>query len=210
MTRFSQNKFTDCAIKMHKNEKSYKRADTMDFAITLVMVIVAVFAFRAFIFEPVRVSGESMINTLQNDERMFVEKFTYWFDTPSRGDIVICKFPETYKPNDTEATYVKRVIGLPGEEIWVEDGRVHIITVEGKELTLKEDYIFCGDGGMQGKLEHTKVPEDCVFVMGDNRNNSTDSRFVGPIKFTMIIGRVHGVVYPFSNIRELEGVNYAQ
>ena len=210
---FNQNKQTDNAMRLHKSENGYKRADTIDFVITLIMVLIAVFAFRAYVFEPVRVSGESMLETLKDGERMFVEKFTYWFDNPSRGDIVICKFPPSYKHGSENDTYVKRVIGLPGETIKVENGSVYVKKVGADDyVMLQEDYIRCGQGGIARDFAPLEIPTDSVFVMGDNRNNSTDSRYsqVGPIKLSMIVGRVHGVVYPFNSMRNLPGVNYAQ
>ena len=210
---FKQNKISDSAMKLHASDGSYRKTDVIDFAITLIIVFVAVFAFRAFIFEPVKVSGVSMTNTLLDGERMFVEKFTYWLDSPSRGDIVICHFPPTYKPSNPDETYVKRVVGLPGETIKVENGSVWIKAVGASDFVrLHEDYIKDGDGHIHYEMDEVVIPDDCIFVMGDNRNNSTDSHVpvVGPIKLTYIVGRVHGVVYPFSNMRELKGVNYAQ
>ncbi|MBQ9949829.1 MAG: signal peptidase I [Clostridia bacterium] len=211
-----ESKLTDCALKLHRNDIAYRKADVADFIVTFIMVIVAVFAFRAFMFEPVRVAGTSMVPTLQDTERMFVEKFTYWFDAPSRGDIVICKYPSTYTPGKPTDTYVKRVIGLPGETIRILDGRVEIKAPESSEFVPLNEYSYLGDMFINGDFPRTNteqgyiVPDDCVFVMGDNRNNSTDSRDprVNAIKITEVIGKVHGVVYPLDSIRNLEGINY--
>lgn len=205
-------KLTDCAMKLHKNDAAYKSADTQDFIITLIMVIIAVFAFRAFIFEPTRVSGESMMPTLQNNERMFVEKFTYWFDAPSRGDIVICKYPPTFKRGTQKDSYVKRVVALPGETVRVHDGSVYIKGVGEKDFHKLDETSYLGNLYIFGEYGDTVVPQGYVFVMGDNRNDSADSRdpSVGPIKMSQIVGRVHGVVFPFSHIRDLEGVDYGQ
>lgn len=220
-----KRKLADKAMRLHKNDRAYKTADYIDFAITVIMVITAVFAFRAFIFEPVQVSGDSMNDTLHDGERMFVEKFTYWFDNPSRGDIIICRYPESYRATHPSAkptdTYVKRVIALPGETIRIdEEGKVYIKgTQDGAEFELlNEDYCYFNNASEARRgyytaypLFDTVVPDDAVFVMGDNRNSSADSRqsTVGPIKIKDIIGRVHGVVYPISQIRDLGDVNYA-
>ena len=80
------------AMAKHKDEKAYKIADYTDFIITLLMVIIAVFALRMFIFEPIRVDGQSMEDTLLDRENMLVEKVSYWFSEPKRGDIDICYF----------------------------------------------------------------------------------------------------------------------
>lgn len=291
--RKMENRITESAMKMHKNDSPYKAADYIDFAITVIMVLVAVFAFRAFIFEPVQVDGESMNQTLQDGERMFVEKFSYWFENPSRGDIVICKYPKTYKNGEAEnQTFVKRVIGLPGETIKIEEGIVYIKKAGGNFYQKIDEvgYVYCcgefknengddlkiygdtvyikkanedtyksldkanitgtvefiGESGETVKIENgiayiksrlepeyvkideakicdkiaryfgninlmpTKISDDAVFVMGDNRTNSTDSRSVNEIKINRIIGRVHGVVFPFNAIRDLGDINYGE
>lgn len=213
--KITRNNLTDRALKHHCNEKTYKTADTVDFIITLVLVVLAVFAFRSFIFEPIRVSGSSMESTLYNNDRMFVEKFTYWFDRPSRGDIIICYYPPTYKRGKLNDTYVKRVIGLPGETIRIENCKVYIkgtqSNAEFKPLT--EKYIDPADllFSPYSNLEY-KIPNDCIFVMGDNRDESADSRAnnIGAIKLTSVVGKVHGVIYPISHIKEINTVNYGE
>ena len=96
---------------LHAKDEAYKKASDRDFALWLVMVLVAAFAVRLFLFEPVRVSGDSMYDTLIHNERMFVEKVSYWFERPQRGQIIIC-----YYPNHT-STCVKRIIGVPGDRV---------------------------------------------------------------------------------------------
>lgn len=208
-----KNDLSERAMRLHGKEASYSRADAADFVITLILVIVAVFAFRAFIFEPVKVSGGSMEDTLFNNERMFVDKFTYWFDSPQRGDIIICHYPPTYKRGKATDTYVKRVIGLPGETITISENRVYIKSSESGEYVLLGESYLSPDNltfSPYADIREYKVPDDCVFVMGDNRENSCDSRdaAVGPIKLTAVIGRVHGVVFPFNRIRDLGAVDY--
>ena len=210
------NKLTEHAMDIHKNDAPYKKADTIDFVITIVMVIIAVFAFRAFLSEPVQVSGESMTPTLLDKERMFVEKFTYWFETPQRGDIVICYYPESYREYNPTAkksdTYVKRVIGLPGETVKITDGHVYVKKVGAADFEMLDETSYLGDLYINLDRDEITVPKGSVFVMGDNRNNSMDSRYpqVGPIRISAIVGKVHGVIFPFTNIRDLDEINYAQ
>lgn len=151
----------------------------LDFILTLPLVIVLTLGIRAFIFEPVQVKGSSMYPTLQNGQHMFCEKVTYMFEEPGRYDIVICRYPG-YREN-----CVKRVIALPGETIEVRSG---IVYVNGAPL----EESFYWDGIVDGGYGPITVPEDTVFVMGDNRNNSKDSRSpsVGPIPFTKVSGKV--------------------
>ena len=133
-----------------------------------------------------------MEDTLFNEERMFVEKVSYWFKAPRRGDVIIC-----YYPGYTESC-VKRVIGLPGETIAIQDGQVYIDNQLLDESEYWEGYIY-------GDYPPTEIPEDCVFVMGDNRNASGDSRVssVGSIPYHRIMGRARSVIWPLNRIRGL-------
>lgn len=162
----------------------------IDFIISLIFVVVLAFAIRTFIFEPVRVDGRSMVPTLQNNEHMFVEKISYLFRAPRRGEIVICYYPGYTK------SCVKRVIGLPGEIIAVHNGVVYI---NGMPL---DESAYWG-GFVNGEMKATQIGEDEYFVMGDNRNNSKDSRHsaVGPIPIEKIKGRVGAVFFPLKNFR---------
>lgn len=162
----------------------------LDFLISLAFLAVIALGIRAFLLEPVRVDGDSMAPTLLNGERMFVEKVSHWFGCPERGDIIIC-----YYPGYTE-TCVKRVIATAGETVAVRDGKVYI---DGAAL----DESAYWNGEMLGDFGPITVPEGEVFVMGDNRNASKDSRnpSVGTIPFLEIVGRVRAVILPLGSAR---------
>ncbi|NLB60934.1 MAG: signal peptidase I [Clostridiales bacterium] len=194
-----KSRLSSAAMGKHKNEKSYKVADYTDFIITLLMVVIAVFALRMFIFEPIKVDGVSMQPTLIDTENMLVEKVSYWFSTPERGDIIICYFPNRADPNET---FVKRIIGLPGETISVKEGAVYI---NGEKLDESEYWL----GHINGNFPEYEIPDGEVFVMGDNRNNSGDSRLkeVGSIPIKRIVGHVLGVISPIKNLREVNCIN---
>ena len=123
---------------------------------------------------------------------MFVDKTSYLFNEPKRGDIIIC-----YYPNHT-ASCVKRVIALPGETVCVMDGVVYVNDEPLDESEYWNDYVFYNTWPVI-------VPEKCVFVMGDNRNESLDSRSaeVGPIPYNRIVGRARSVIWPLSSFRSL-------
>ena len=151
-----------------------------------VLIIVAVLLFRQFLYSPIRVSGESMVPTLNVDDRLFAHR-VYNPENLDRGDLVIFYF----EPKDE--LYIKRLIGLPNDEITIRDG---IITINGEELV--EDYVinqltFNGD---------YKVPEGSYFFLGDNRANSGDSRFwdYPYIEAKDIKGKAFIKVYPFNDI----------
>ena len=172
--------------------------EVMEYCITLLLMFILAFSIRAAVFEPMRVKGSSMENTLLPGDYMAVEKLTYIFSPMRRGDVVIC-----YYPNNDEYTCVKRIIGLPGDEVTISGG---IVQVNG--VTLREDYVTTG---LTSKHDGTyQVEEGCVFVMGDNRlvsRDSTDGE-VGSIPRERVIGRVRRVLLPFSRAKRLEGVEY--
>lgn len=131
-----------------------------------------------------------MFPTLHNGEHMIVEKVSYWFSDPSRGDIIIC-----FYPGYTESC-VKRVIATAGETVEVRGG---VVYVDGQAI---DESAYWG-AIVLGEYGPLTVPEGEVFVMGDNRNESKDSRnpAVGPIPRDKIVGRVRAVFLPFSGLR---------
>lgn len=108
----------------------------------------------------------SMESTVHVGDRVFGNRLAYLFSDPERGDIIIFKFPD-----DESKLYIKRIVGMPGETVVIIDGAVYI---NGQETPLDEPYLNEPPIGSYGPYQ---VPEDCYFVMGDNRNNSLDSRF---------------------------------
>lgn len=153
-------------VSENDNGKNNLLKEIRSYAIIIVAaVLVAVFV-NTFIISNTRVPTGSMENTIMCGNRLFGNRLAYKTHKPKRGDVIIFKFPddETGKTN-----YIKRVIGLPGETVNIVDGVVYI---DGKEL--KEDYLKEEPQGSFGPYE---VPEKSYFVMGDNRNNSSDARF---------------------------------
>ena len=177
-----------------RGTRTYRNAE---FLLYIVVVVLIALTIRAFIAEPTRVDGDSMIPTLVHNEDMLVEKMTYWFSDPLRGDIVIC-----FYPGYTESC-VKRVIGLPGETVAVKDG---VITINGEPI----DESPYWKGEIIGDVDPVTVGPREIFVVGDNRNGSKDSRnpTVGCIPYAKVVGRVIAVVFPFGNYRTFSRVTY--
>ena len=169
----------------------------LDFAVYLLTIILAAFAVRRFLLEPIRVDGASMVPTLVHGEHMLVEKCSYWVEEPQRGQIIIC-----FYPGYTESC-VKRVVGLPGETVAVTGGRVLI-----NGVALDESSYF-GDG-IWSDMEPVTVPDKSLFVMGDNRNGSKDSRdsSVGSIPYYKVVGRVRAVIWPLSVFKTIPEESY--
>ena len=184
----------------HRNEKlkGSRSWDALEYIITLLLMIVLAFSIRAVLFEPMRVNGSSMENTLLQGDYMAVEKLSYIVKPMRRGDVVIC-----YYPNNDEYTCVKRIIGLAGDRIVIENG---VVSVNG--VTLREDYVTTG---LTSKHDGVYVVEEgCIFVMGDNRLVSRDSTdgMVGSVPAERVIGKVNRVLLPFSRAKRLMGVDY--
>jgi len=179
---------------MEKNNEKVKKSIKREiFERVMVFVVAAAMAFvvRTFIFEPVRVDGSSMLDTLTDGEYMIATKFDYIFGDPERFDIVICNYPNT-----NDGMYrVKRIIGMPGDIVQLLGGQLYI---NGEHMEQNFD--------MHSVTENFgpyTVPEDHYFVLGDNRNNSKDSRaaMVGPLSRDEIKGHVRAVVFPFGSFR---------
>ena len=171
--------------------------ETISWILTLGSAVIIALCIRGFVFEPVIVDGSSMLDTLQDRELMFVTKFDYIFGEPERGDIVICKYPESTK------NYVKRLIGLPGDTIFIEDNTVYI---NGEELD--ESYLTPerNDSPFYSNMAERVLGDDEYFVMGDNRDNSRDSRSsaVDTLTRSQIKGHVRFVFFPFDSMRAIE------
>ncbi len=134
----------------------------------------------------VRVDGQSMIPTFDSGEFIIVSKLSYKFGEPELGDVVVF-----HLPRDPDQDYIKRVIGLPGDEVIIQDG---VIFVNGQELS--EAYVNASPT-YSGRWE---VPEDALFVLGDNRNNSSDSHSWGPVPMEYIVGKAVFVYWPITSM----------
>ncbi len=146
---------------------------------------------RPFIVESFYVPSESMVPTLLVGERLLVNKFIYRFAEPERGDIVVFR---ARKADGEEVNLVKRVLGLPGDEIAVQDGVLLLNGVPQKERYLNRD------PADESSFGPTRVPPGYVFVMGDNRARSFDSRFFGPVPEKTIVGEAFLRVWPPSRL----------
>lgn len=176
------------AEEQYENMRGSRVYRNAEFLLYIVIVVLTALAIRSFIAEPIRVDGDSMIPTLTNNEDMLVEKVSYWLSDPMRGDIVIC-----YYPGYSESC-VKRVIGLQGESVSISDGTIYI-----NGAPLDESIYWTGE--IVGDMDPVVVGEREVFVVGDNRNGSKDSRHpsVGCIPYSKVVGRVIAVIWPLGD-----------
>jgi len=159
----------------------------------LILSVLLAFIVIVFLYQPVQVEGNSMMPRLVNQERIFINKFVYRFEPIRRGDIVVFRCPV-----DTSKSYIKRVVGLPGEWVSIEDGRVQ---VNGKPLD--EPYLSLADLDHQSYLP-VRVEASRYYVLGDYREFSNDSRVWGSVERRLIYGKAVFVYWPFSQIGFLD------
>ncbi len=157
---------------------------------TVIIAAVLALLIRMFVFEPFYVDGPSMEPTLWNSERLIVAKFMYRFSEPRRGDIIVFRYPR--RP-DTD--FVKRVIAVGGETVEIRMGQVY---VNGQPL--QQNFETRTSLASYPKVE---VPQGSVFVLGDNRSNSEDSRYFGFVPISNIKGKALLVYWPLSRVHVL-------
>ena len=149
----------------------------------MIVLVINIFAAQA-----TRVDGQSMEPTLHTNQRIIIEKITYRLHPPERGDIIVLR-----RPTGAVEPLIKRVVGLPGETVEIKNGLVYI---DGEPLD--EPYL---DQSTQGSMSALVVPEKNVFVLGDNRHASNDSRAFGPVPYSDIIGRAWIRYWPLEDFQ---------
>ena len=155
----------------------------------LILSVLLAFIVIVFLYQPVQVEGTSMMPHLENHERIFINKFVYRFRPIERGDVVVFHYPV-----DPSKSYIKRVIGLPGDEVNIHNGHV---LVNGKPLS--EPYVAPGylDEQSYGPV---RVEPNHYFVLGDHRSSSNDSRVWGTVDGLYIYGKADFVYWPLSQM----------
>ena len=185
----------------------------VEWAVILMAVLLCTVLLRTYVIQSFYIPSPSMVPTLQVGDRIMVNKLSYDLHGVHRGDIVVFKRP----PLETQdfPDLVKRVIGLPGESVSTHDGHVYINCKGGDYARcspLAEPWLPPGPSSYTGALPDDSYPQNNMpgpvtvpageyYVMGDNRTDSEDSRFFGPIPGSLIVGRAMAVVWPLSRIK---------
>ena len=169
-------KFTDTKGWIHMAHKQDIQADTEEKAsvgkelfqwvLVILGAVILAFLIDTFVIVNAQIPSGSMENTIMTGDRVFGNRLAYKFSDPKRFDIIIFKYPD-----DESQLFIKRIIGLPGETVDIHDGNIYI---NGSDPPLEDVDI---KEPMEGSFGPYTVPEGCYFVMGDNRNNSRDSRY---------------------------------
>lgn len=179
------------------DERSSGARAFVDWIVVVAVALTVAFLVRGFVLAHFVVEGNSMDTTLTTGDRVFVNKLSYRLHDPNRGDVVVLHQIDSASPRDL----IKRVIGLPGETIEMTNCEIRI-TEQGSSTSrvLIEPYLdaamtdTCG-----GDFAAVVVPDEHVFVMGDNRSGSLDSRSIGPISYDDLVGRAFVVFWPRSD-----------
>lgn len=164
--------------------------EASDWLISIIIAAALAFCIRTFIFEPYLVEGKSMYPSFENHERLIVDKLSYFIGKPEKGEVVVFRFPK-----DQTRDFIKRVIATGGDTIEMKQGKV---LVNGTQLNEKYTWHEDPKGANISNYPKTVVPDGTIFVLGDNRNNSADSRFpeVGMVPLNLVKGRAIFVFWP--------------
>ena len=184
------------------------KKELREWVVSIAVALLVVFVIRNFLFQIIRVDGDSMYSTLLDNERLYVSVLDVKLHGVNRNDIVICHYP-----NRGGTNFVKRCVGVPGDSVYRENGVTHVVyEADGETVDemLDERYATYFPYGSTDDYAPYTLGENEYFVVGDNRYNSHDSRDwndsqsgndVGPITGDMLVGRVRQVIWPLKNIR---------
>lgn len=167
----------------------------------VIIALLIVVPIRYFIFQPFFVRGQSMEPNFHNGDYLIIDEISYRFGEPQRGEVVVFKYPD-----NPSQRYIKRIVGLPGERIEIEDGKVFICQ-NGTPQILDESSYLSEFLQTPGNIE-ISLDQDEYFVLGDNRSLSSDSRRWGSLPEENIIGKVFLRAWPLEAMAKIEAPNY--
>ena len=170
----------------------------------VVISLVIIIPIRYFLIQPFYVKGASMEPSFYDHEYLIIDEITYRFNEPQRGDIVVFRYPR-----DPREYFIKRMIGLPGDEVQIKDGVVTIFNEQNPEGAVLDEY-YLSDGVKTYGLTEEKIVlgDNEYYVLGDNRNSSKDSRSFGPVNESFITGKVLFRGWPFNRIQLFDSPEY--
>lgn len=169
-----------------------------EIAEVVLVAVVTVFIVRHFLIQPFLVSGASMEPNFSSGDYLLIDEVSYRFREPQRGEVVVFRFP-----GDESNYYIKRIIGLPGEQLTIKDGKIFVFNKEYPEGLILEENYLPSLTKISGK-EEIVLNDNEYFVLGDNRYYSFDSRSWGTLQGTEIIGLVRLRLWPFNKVIAIE------
>lgn len=182
----------------HQEHRRSTTRNVVEWVAVVVGAVVVALLVKTFLVQAFRIPSESMVPTLEQGDRVLVNKLSYRLHDIHRGDVVVFTRPPELQGGPGEPDdLIKRVIGLPGDTLVARDGSMY---VNGRKL--EEPYLPAGTS-TTNLDQPVKVPEGQIFVMGDNRTNSQDSRFFGPVPQSTVVGRAFLVMWPPGRLSSL-------
>lgn len=171
-----------------------EKSELFQWILTFAIAVIIALCVNRFVLVNAEIPSGSMENTIMTGDRVFGNQLAYTFSEPKRFDIIIFRYPD-----DEKQLFIKRIIGLPGETVEIHDGQIFI---DGSDTPLKD---VATKEFMQGSFGPYTVPDNCYFVMGDNRNNSKDSRYWEHTFVTddEIVGKAFLRYWPLNKIKLL-------
>ncbi|MGE5393034.1 MAG: signal peptidase I [Candidatus Saccharibacteria bacterium] len=183
----------------------------LDFLKVVVIALAIILPIRYFIFQPFIVQGSSMEPNFSNGQYLIIDEISYRFEQPKRGDVLVLKYP-----NNPKEYFIKRIIGLPGEKVEIDNGKVTIFNPEHPNgVALDESYLpsqgltFPHNSGLVGGKKTLELTSDEYFMMGDNRLASSDSRDWGPLNRNGIVGKVFVRALPLTDFTRFKTPAYS-
>lgn len=170
--------------------------DTMQTILLAASIFLVIYIF---LFRPFQVSGESMFSTFKNGEYILTNLITLRFEEPKKGDVIVFK-----SPTDVEKDFIKRIIAVPGDSIYLKEGFVYVNGEKIDESEYLDPEVRTYGGGFMKEAMPITVPADSYIVMGDNRPFSSDSREWGFLKKTAVIGKSFFVYWPVNTMRTVQ------
>ena len=183
-TRYEEETGEEATLsRRDKNKK--KKSSLREMVEVIVTALVLAFLIKTFVVGNFWIPSESMVPTIEVNDKVIVTNFSYWFEGPKRGDVIVFRYPL-----DNKKDYIKRCIGLPGETVEFRDSKLYVNGQLVEEPYLPEGLVFEDYGPIE-------VPEGQYFMCGDNRNHSSDSRVWGFVEKRLIIGKAQVIYWPF-------------
>lgn len=167
----------------------------LDFIETIVIALAIFVVVYRFLFQPHQVKGSSMYDNFHDGEYLLTDKVTYRFRSPERGDVIVFKAPQ-----NEDYDYIKRVIALPGDTVKINSGQVFVNNALVDESGFLDERVTTHAGLYTKEGQSVTVPAAEYFVMGDNRNNSSDSREWGPVPQANLVGRAWLRYWPINEL----------
>lgn len=205
------------ASRSGKSDSKDGKGSLVELAVIVVVALGLALGIQQFLVKPFRIPSESMVPTLEVGQRVLVDRVSPRFSEPERGDVIVFKPPkgadddaEVQCAEDvpgaacakavdgrSDTNFIKRVVGVPGDELYIEGGRVYLKGKDGRFRQQKEPFIRPDSACETCNLKKPiKIPKDHFFMMGDNRGNSTDSRVWGPVPKDWVIGGAFFTYWP--------------